>query len=108
MKDKEQASASSSSTPPDLSPRRPADEAASAVARAQTMNSDMTIQEKRKILFAEDGLKNEDLQELTELGAGNGGSVKKVEHTPSGTLMAKKVKYSFYHQCLKANVSCRR
>lgn len=36
-------------------------------------------------------LRNEDLKELQELGQGNGGSVKKVEHTPTGTIMAKKV-----------------
>lgn len=36
-------------------------------------------------------LRNEDLKELQELGQGNGGSVKKVEHIPTGTMMAKKV-----------------
>jgi mitogen-activated protein kinase kinase len=36
-------------------------------------------------------LRNEDLKDLQELGQGNGGSVKKVEHTPTGTIMAKKV-----------------
>jgi mitogen-activated protein kinase kinase len=36
-------------------------------------------------------LRNEDLKELQELGQGNGGSVKKVEHLPSKTIMAKKV-----------------
>lgn len=36
-------------------------------------------------------LRNEDLKELQELGQGNGGSVKKVEHIPTGTIMAKKV-----------------
>lgn len=35
-------------------------------------------------------LKPEDLKELAELGQGNSGSVKKVEHTPTGTIMAKK------------------
>lgn len=35
-------------------------------------------------------LRNEDLKDLQELGQGNGGSVKKVEHTPTGTIMAKK------------------
>jgi mitogen-activated protein kinase kinase len=40
--------------------------------------------------FGED-LKNEDLKDIQELGQGNGGSVKKVEHTPTGTVMAKKV-----------------
>ncbi|KAJ7078616.1 ste7-like protein [Mycena belliarum] len=36
-------------------------------------------------------LRNEDLKDLHELGAGNGGSVKKVEHIPTGKLMAKKI-----------------
>jgi hypothetical protein len=36
-------------------------------------------------------LRNEDLKELQELGQGNGGSVKKVEHIPTQTIMAKKV-----------------
>lgn len=40
-------------------------------------------------------LKNEDLKDLQELGQGNGGSVKKVEHLPTGTIMAKKVRLSF-------------
>lgn len=39
-------------------------------------------------------LKNEDLKELQELGRGNGGSVKKVEHVPTRTIMAKKVRVS--------------
>ena len=37
-------------------------------------------------------LRNEDLKDLHELGQGNGGSVKKVEHLPTGTIMAKKVR----------------
>jgi len=36
-------------------------------------------------------LRTEDLKDLQELGQGNGGSVKKVEHTPTGTIMAKKI-----------------
>ena len=39
-------------------------------------------------------LKNEDLEDLQELGQGNGGSVKKVKHTPTQTIMAKKVRLS--------------
>lgn len=39
-------------------------------------------------------LKNEDLKDLQELGQGNGGSVKKVEHVPTKTIMAKKVRLS--------------
>jgi hypothetical protein len=38
-------------------------------------------------------LRNEDLKELQELGQGNGGSVKKVMHIPSGKTMAKKVSF---------------
>ena len=37
-------------------------------------------------------LKNSDLKKLSELGQGNGGSVVKVEHIPSGTIMAMKVR----------------
>lgn len=40
-------------------------------------------------------LRTEDLKDLQELGQGNGGSVKKVEHTPTSTIMAKKVRLSF-------------
>ncbi|RDB18339.1 Dual specificity protein kinase FUZ7 [Hypsizygus marmoreus] len=36
-------------------------------------------------------LKNADLKNLAELGQGNGGSVMKVEHVPTGTIMAKKI-----------------
>ncbi|KAK7022141.1 Ste7-like protein [Favolaschia claudopus] len=36
-------------------------------------------------------LRNEDLKELRELGQGNGGSVKLVEHIPTGKIMAKKI-----------------
>lgn len=41
-------------------------------------------------------LKSEDLKDLQELGQGNGGSVKKVEHVPTGTIMAKKVRLVFF------------
>jgi len=36
-------------------------------------------------------LSNEDLKDIHELGQGNGGSVKKVEHVPTKTIMAKKI-----------------
>ena len=39
-------------------------------------------------------IRNEDLKDLQELGQGNGGSVKKVEHTPTAIIMAKKVSNS--------------
>jgi hypothetical protein len=38
-------------------------------------------------------LRDEELKDLNELGQGNGGSVKKVEHVPTHTIMAKKVIY---------------
>jgi mitogen-activated protein kinase kinase len=43
-------------------------------------------------------MKAEDLREIGDLGSGNGGSVKKVTHLPTGTTMAKKVRiiYIFY------------
>lgn len=37
-------------------------------------------------------LKDGDLKDLQELGQGNGGSVKKVEHVPTKTIMAKKAR----------------
>ena len=37
-------------------------------------------------------LKHSDLRKLAELGQGNGGSVVKVEHIPTGTIMAMKVR----------------
>jgi mitogen-activated protein kinase kinase len=40
-------------------------------------------------------LRAEDLKDLQELGRGKAGSVKKVEHTPTGTIMAKKVSARF-------------
>lgn len=43
-------------------------------------------------------LRNEDLTDLQELGQGNGGSVKKVEHIPTGTIMAKKVESTSLNQ----------
>lgn len=36
-------------------------------------------------------LRAEDLKNIGELGAGNGGTVNKVEHVPTHTIMAKKV-----------------
>lgn len=39
-------------------------------------------------------LKREDLDVLKELGSGNGGTVSKVKHIATGTVMARKVKSS--------------
>jgi mitogen-activated protein kinase kinase len=44
-------------------------------------------------------LKDGDLKDLQELGQGNGGSVKKVEHIPTKTIMAKKVSRPFKLSC---------
>lgn len=43
-------------------------------------------------------LKKEDLNKLADLGQGNGGSVEKVEHTPTGTIMAKKVRFTCHFE----------
>ena len=43
-------------------------------------------------------LKKEDLMKLADLGQGNGGSVEKVEHRPTGIIMAKKV--HLHSKCL--------
>jgi mitogen-activated protein kinase kinase len=45
-------------------------------------------------------LRNEDLVDIHDLGQGNGGSVKKVEHTPTKTFMAKKVRVSIHNTLL--------
>ena len=39
-------------------------------------------------------LKAEDLELVNELGAGNGGTVSKVRHIPTGAIMARKVGFS--------------
>ncbi|KAF8180010.1 kinase-like domain-containing protein [Mycena galopus ATCC 62051] len=41
--------------------------------------------------YKEFDLKNDDFNVLQELGQGNGGSVMKVQHVPTGTVMAKKI-----------------
>ncbi|KAJ7089099.1 Pkinase-domain-containing protein [Mycena epipterygia] len=41
--------------------------------------------------YKEFDLKNDDFTNLQELGQGNGGSVMKVQHVPTGTIMAKKI-----------------
>lgn len=45
---------------------------------------------------------NDEFRDIVELGQGNGGSVKKVEHVPTGTIMAKKVCFAsfFAHSAL--------
>ena len=50
-------------------------------------------------------LKNSDLKKLSELGQGNGGSVVKVEHIPSGTIMAMKVRSFFLSFFLSLSLS---
>ena len=46
-------------------------------------------------------LKAEDLREVCDLGSGNSGSVKKVLHVPTGTLMAKKVRRTSSRSALR-------
>ena len=40
-------------------------------------------------------LRPEDLEILKELGSGNGGTVSKVKHITTGTIMARKVRHGF-------------
>lgn len=40
-------------------------------------------------------LKDDDFERISELGAGNGGVVTKVQHRPSGLIMARKVSCSW-------------
>lgn len=40
-------------------------------------------------------LKDDDFERISELGAGNGGVVTKVQHRPSGLIMARKVSHSW-------------
>lgn len=40
-------------------------------------------------------LKDDDFERISELGAGNGGVVTKVQHRPSGLIMARKVSRSW-------------
>lgn len=48
-------------------------------------------QQLEALSLGKETLKAEDLREIGDLGSGNGGSVKKVTHIPTGTTMAKKV-----------------
>ena len=50
-------------------------------------------------------IKPEDLREIGELGQGNGGSVKKVEHVPTGKIMAKKARLSCNSRFISSSVS---
>jgi mitogen-activated protein kinase kinase len=50
----------------------------------------------QKPQFKEFDLQNDDFTSLQELGQGNGGSVMKVQHVPTGTIMAKKVRTVFH------------
>ena len=51
-------------------------------------------------------LKLEDLEELRELGAGNGGTVKLVKHLPTQTTMAKKVSFFQSRASRQASLTC--
>lgn len=74
----------------------PSTASASASVRRSTYHRDLSntlanLDMNAEVKF---DLRNEDLKDLQELGQGNGGSVKKVEHTPTNTIMAKKVRSS--------------
>lgn len=52
-------------------------------------------------------LKNSNLRTLCELGAGNGGTVSKVVHIPTGIVMAKKVRVPYSHRSFSSMPSPR-
>ena len=60
------------------------------LSEEQKSNMSSFLDNKRSIIkYGE--LKEQDFVRITELGYGNGGVVWKVEHTPSGIVMARKV-----------------
>ncbi|KAI0269950.1 kinase [Gloeopeniophorella convolvens] len=71
----------------------PASAAASASAKRMTYHTTLSNTLANLDMNAETkyDLRDEDLKDLHELGQGNGGSVKKVEHVPTHTIMAKKI-----------------
>jgi len=71
-----------------LDPAIPAESPATGRRSAMHATISRTL---AKFDFKQLDLKNDDLRKLADLGQGNGGSVVKVEHVPTGTLMAKKV-----------------
>ena len=71
-----------------LDPEVPAESPATGRRSAMHATISRTL---AKFDFKQLDLKNDDLRKLADIGHGNGGSVVKVEHIPTGTLMAKKV-----------------
>lgn len=65
-------------------------ESAAGTGRGSALNGSLSSTLAKLDLTAVD-LKSVDLRQLEELGQGNGGSVVKVEHVPTGTVMAKKI-----------------
>lgn len=57
-------------------------------------------QQLEALSLGKETLRAEDLREIGDLGSGNGGSVKKVTHIPTGTTMAKKVRFISLHSYL--------
>lgn len=53
-------------------------------------------------------LKDDDFERISELGAGNGGVVTKVQHRPSGLIMARKVSRSWQWGGCSVHVLCGR
>ncbi|KAF7298632.1 STE/STE7/MEK1 protein kinase [Mycena indigotica] len=60
-------------------------------ADAASLSSRLAALDAKNTKKREFDLKNDDFTSLQELGSGNGGSVMKVQHVKSGTIMAKKV-----------------
>lgn len=69
--------------------------------RASTVDEEKSVQLEIGIEYKLD-LKPEDLQIVKELGSGNGGTVSKVRHLATGTIMARKVSRSRFSRRLFA------
>ncbi len=74
-------------------PRPPPPNEDDALADAVRQGQERTAQLEIGIEYKLD-LKREDLEVIKELGSGNGGTVSKVRHIATGTIMARKVRAS--------------
>ncbi len=93
-------------TPANGFPLRPFDSLLSVESPATGRRSAMLDRlakldlKKRDSVVPRFDLKKEDLKKLADLGQGNGGSVEKVEHISTGTIMAKKVNHLQHYPLL--------
>lgn len=83
-------------TPAAPKPPPTAENANLGAPRGRDKDDDQSAQLEIGIEFNLD-LRPEDLDFLKDLGSGNGGTVSKIRHIPTNTVMAKKVCLTFWH-----------